>query len=171
MATQEQIQQHSDLIDSILDNFDEFMESSEKTLENKVAKRILETKTIDELLELRVPITEDYRNLVQERVRAYIDDFDTLARDTAEMTGDGVTPIDNRVVAELKAQSYARLDETVKQNKETVNSSIVVGALAGLAVQDIATNTRHAISGLMITVDDIEITRLQNRLRKLAKES
>lgn len=167
MATQEQIQQHSDLIDSILDDFDDFMESSEKTLENKVAKRILETKTIDELLELRVPITEDYRKLVQERVRAYIDNFDTLARDTAQMTGDGITPVDNRIVAELKAQSYARLDETVKQNKETVNSEIVVGALAGLAVQQIATNTRHAISGLMITVDDIEITRLQNKLRKL----
>ena len=44
MATQTQIQQHSDLIDSILDDFDEFMESAEKTLENKVAKRILETK-------------------------------------------------------------------------------------------------------------------------------
>mgnify|MGYP003652787272 FL=1 len=50
MATQTQIQQHSDLIDSILDDFDDFMESAEKTLENKVAKRILETKTIDELL-------------------------------------------------------------------------------------------------------------------------
>ena len=167
MATQTQIQQHSDLIDSILDDFDEFMESAEKTLENKVAKRILETKTIDELLELRVPLTEDYRSLVQERVRAYIDNFDTLAKDTAAMTGEGVTPVDNRIVAELKAQSYARLDESVKQNKESVNTEIVVGALAGLAVQQIATNSRHAISGLMITVDDIEITRLQNRLRKL----
>ena len=167
MATQTQIQQHSDLIDSILDDFDEFMESAEKTLENKVAKRILETKTIDELLELRVPLTEDYRSLVQERVRAYIDNFDKLAKDTAAMTGTGVTPVDNRIVAELKAQSYARLDESVKQNKESVNTEIVVGALAGLAVQQIATNSRHAISGLMITVDDIEITRLQNRLRKL----
>ena len=167
MATQTQIQQHSDLIDSILDDFDDFMESAEKTLENKVAKRILETKTIDELLELRVPLTEDYRTLVQERVRAYIDNFDTLAKDGAEMTGDGITPVDNRIVAELKAQSYARLDETVKQNKESVNTEIVVGALAGLAVQQIATNSRHAISGLMITVDDLEITRLQNRLRKL----
>ena len=140
MATQTQIQQHSDLIDSILDDFDEFMESAEKTLENKVAKRILETKTIDELLELRVPLTEDYRSLVQERVRAYIDNFDTLAKDTAAMTGDGVTPVDNRIVAELKAQSYARLDESVKQNKESVNTEIVVGALAGLGVQQIATN-------------------------------
>ena len=167
MATQTQIQNHSDLIDSILDDFDEFMESASKTLENKVAARILETNTVDELLALRIPLTEDYRTLVSERVREYIAEFDALAVDSIAMVGDGVTPLDNRVASELKAQAYARLDETTNQNKQTVTTEIVVGALAGLGVQQIATNSRHAISGLLITVDDLETTRLQNRLRKL----
>jgi hypothetical protein len=167
MATQTQIQNHSDLIDSILDDFDEFMESASKTLENKVAARILETNTVDELLALRIPLTEDYRTLVSERVREYIAEFDALAVDSIAMVGDGVTPLDNRVASELKAQAYARLDETTNQNKQTVTTEIVVGALAGLGVQQIAVNSRHAISGLMITVDDLETTRLQNRLRKL----
>jgi len=119
MATQTQIQNHSDLIDSILDDFDEFMESASKTLENKVAARILETNTVDELLALRIPLTEDYRTLVSERVREYIAEFDALAVDSIAMVGDGVTPLDNRVASELKAQAYARLDETTNQNRNS----------------------------------------------------
>ena len=169
MATQEQIDNHAKIIDDILDGFDEFMDSASKVLENRIAQRVLEARTTDELLELRVPINDDFEELVSLKVREYIKEFDNIARDTTKMVGDEITPLDNRVASELKAQAYQSIDESVKTGRENVNTEIVVGAIAGLTVQAIAQNSRHAISGLFIQVDDLETTRLQNKLKKLRR--
>jgi hypothetical protein len=169
MATQEQIDNHAKIIDDILDGFDEFMDSASKVLENRIAQRVLEARTTDELLALRVPINADFEELVSLKVREYIKEFDNIARDTTSMVGDEITPLDNRVASELKAQAYQSIDESVKTGRENVNTEIVVGAIAGLTVQAIAQNSRHAISGLFIQVDDLETTRLQNKLKKLRK--
>ena len=169
MATQEQIQKHSEIIDEVLDGFDDYMDSASKVLENRIAERILETKTKDELLGLRVVINDDFEELISLKVRDYMKEFDKVALDTTKMVGDGITPLDNRVASELKAQAYQSIDENVKTGRENVNSEIVIGAIAGMTVQAIAQNSRHAISGLLIQVDDIETTLLQNKLTRLRK--
>ena len=169
MATQEQIQKHSEIIDEVLDGFDDYMDSASKVLENRIAKRILETKTKDELLALRVAINDDFEELISLKVRDYMKEFDKIAVDTTKMVGDEITPLDNRVASELKAQAYQTIDESVKTGRENVNSQIIIGAIAGVGIQSIAQNSRHAISGLFIQVDDIETTLLQNKLTRLRK--
>jgi hypothetical protein len=169
MATQEQIQRHSEVIDEILDGFDDYMDSASKVLENRIAQRILETKTKDELLGLRGVINDDFEELISLRVREYIKEFDKIAVDTTKMVGDKITPLDNRVASELKAQAYQSIDESVTTGRENVNSEIVIGAIAGMTIQAIAQNSRHAISGLFIQVDDIETTLLQKKLTRLRK--
>lgn len=169
MATQEQIQRHSEVIDEILDGFDDYMDSASKVLENRIAQRILETKTKDELLGLRGVINDDFEELISLKVRDYMKEFDKVALDTTKMVGDEITPLDNRVASELKAQAYQSIDENVKTGRENVNSEIVIGAIAGMSIQAIAQNSRHAISGLFIQVDDIETTLLQKKLTRLRK--
>lgn len=169
MATQEQIQKHSQIIDEVLDGFDDYMDSASKVLENRIAERILETKTKDELLGLRVVINDDFEELISLKVREYMKEFDKVALDTTKMVGDEITPLDNRVASELKAQAYQSIDESVKTGRENVNSEIVIGAIAGMTIQAIAQNSRHAISGLFIQVDDIETTLLQKKLIRLRK--
>lgn len=169
MATQEQIQKHSQIIDEVLDGFDDYMDSASKVLENRIAERILETKTKDELLGLRVVINDDFEELISLKVREYMKEFDKVALDTTKMVGDEITPLDNRVASELKAQAYQSIDENVKTGRENVNSEIVIGAIAGMTIQAIAQNSRHAISGLFIQVDDIETTLLQKKLIRLRK--
>jgi hypothetical protein len=169
MATQEQIQKHSEIIDEVLDGFDDYMDSASKVLENRIAERILETKTKDELLGLRVVINDDFEELISLKVREYMKEFDKVALDTTKMVGDEITPLDNRVASELKAQAYQSIDESVKTGRENVNSEIVIGAIAGMGIQSIAQNSRHAISGLFIQVDDIETTLLQKKLIRLRK--
>jgi len=169
MATQEQIQKHSEIIDEVLDGFDDYMDSATKVLENRIAERILETKTKDELLGLRVVINDDFEELISLKVREYMKEFDKVALDTTKMVGDEITPLDNRVASELKAQAYQSIDESVKTGRENVNSEIVIGAIAGMGIQSIAQNSRHAISGLFIQVDDIETTLLQKKLIRLRK--
>ena len=169
MATQEQIQRHSEVIDEILDGFDDYMDSASKVLENRIAQRILETKTKDELLGLRGVINDDFEELISLKVREYMKEFDKVALDTTKMVGDEITPLDNRVASELKAQAYQSIDESVTTGRENVNSEIVIGAIAGMTVQAIAQNSRHAISGLFIQVDDIETTLLQKKLTRLRK--
>ena len=110
MATQEQIQKHSEIIDEVLDGFDYYMDSASKVLENRIAERILETKTKDELLGLRVVINDDFEELISLKVRYYMKEFDKVALDTTKMVGDGITPLDNRVASELKAQAYQSID-------------------------------------------------------------
>tara|TARA_R100000951_G_C2648774_1_gene183612 strand:- start:1091 stop:1966 length:876 start_codon:yes stop_codon:yes gene_type:complete len=169
MATQEQIQKHSEIIDEVLDGFDDYMDSATKVLENRIAERILETKTKDELLGLRVVINDDFEELISLRVREYMKEFDKVALDTTKMVGDEITPLDNRVASELKAQAYQSIDESVKTGRENVNSEIVIGAIAGMGIQSIAQNSRHAISGLFIQVDDVETTLLQKKVIRLRK--
>ena len=169
MATQEQIQRHSEVIDEILDGFDDYMDSASKVLENRIAQRILETKTKDELLGLRGVINDDFEELISLKVREYMKEFDKVALDTTKMVGDEITPLDNRVASELKAQAYQSIDESVTTGRENVNSEIVIGAIAGMTIQAIAQNSRHAISGLFIQVDDIETTLLQKKLIRLRK--
>jgi len=169
MATAEQIQKHSEIIDEVLDGFDDYMDSASKVLENRIAQRILETKTKDELLGLRVVINDDFEELVSLKVREYIKEFDKIAVDTTKMVGDEITPLDNRVASELKAQAYQSIDESVKTGRENVNTEIVIGAIAGMTVQAIAQNSRHAISGLFIQTNDLQTTLLQKKLIRLRK--
>ncbi len=169
MATAEQIQKHSEIIDEVLDGFDDYMDSASKVLENRIAQRILETKTKDELLGLRVAINDDFEELISLKVREYMKEFDKVALDTTKMVGDGITPLDNRVASELKAQAYQSIDENVKTGRENVNSEIVIGAIAGMTVQAIAQNSRHAISGLFIQTNDLQTTLLQKKLKRLRR--
>jgi hypothetical protein len=103
------------------------------------------------------------------KVREYIKEFDKIAVDTTKMVGDEITPLDNRVASELKAQAYQSIDESVKTGRENVNTEIVVGAIAGMTVQAIAQNSRHAISGLFIQTNDLQTTLLQKKLIRLRK--
>lgn len=160
-------QQHKQILNDVMDRFDEMFESSSKVLENRIAERILATTTVDELLELRLAIDEDFRDLIYPKIREFMPELDAIARDTIANTPRDVSPQDNRVAAELKAQSYQRLEETVNTAKANINTEIVVGALGGYALATTAQNARHAINGFFITVNDVEITRLQNKIKKL----
>ena len=158
---------HQQILDDIMDDFDDMLESSSKVLENTIAKRILATTTVDELLELRLEVDRDFQNIILNSIREFMPELDAIARDTIANTPGVVTPTDNRVAAELKAQSYARIQDRVVTARENVNTEIVLGALGGYALATTATNARHAINGLFITVDDVETTRLQNKIRRL----
>lgn len=158
---------HKRILDDIMDDFDQLLESSSKVLENTIAKRILATTTVDELLELRLEVDRDFQNIIMNSIREFMPELDAIARDTIANTPGEVTPVDNRVAGELKSQSYSRLAERVNTAKDNVNMEIVLGALGGYALATTAQNARHAINGLFITVDDLETTRLQNKIRRL----
>jgi len=163
---------HKKILDDIMDDFDARLESSSKVLENKIAERILATKTVDELLELRLEVDRDFQNIILNSIREFMPELDAIARDTVANTPGNVTAVDNRVAGELKAQSYQRLAERVNTAKDNVNMEIVLGALGGYALATTAQNARHAINGFFITVNDVETTRLQNRIKRLrARES
>lgn len=158
---------HKRILDDIMDDFDERLESSSKVLENKITKRILATTTVDELLELRLEIDKDFQEIILNSIREFMPELDTVARDTIQNTPGDVTPTDNRVAGELKAQSYQRLQEVVNTAKSNVHTEIVVGALGGYALTQVAQNASHAINGFFITVNDVETTRLQNKIKRL----
>ena len=158
---------HKQILDDIMNDFDERLESSSKVLENKITKRILATTTVDELLELRLEIDRDFQEIILNSIREFMPELDTIARDTISNTPGDVTPTDNRVAGELKAQSYERLQEAVNTAKSNVHTEIVVGALGGYALTQVAQNASHAINGFFITVNDVETTRLQNKIKRL----
>ena len=150
-----------------MDDFDARLESSSKVLENTITKRILATTTVDELLELRLEIDRDFQSIILDSIREFMPELDTIARDTISNTPGEVTPTDNRVAGELKAQAYERLQEEVNTAKSNVHTEIVVGALGGYALTQVAQNASHAINGFFITVNDVETTRLQNKIKRL----
>ena len=158
---------HKQILDDIMDDFDAMLESSSKVLENRIAEKILATKTVDELLELRLEVDRDFQEIILDSIREFMPELDAIARDTIKNTPQNVSPADNRVAAELKAQSYTRLAERVNTAKDNVNMEIVLGALGGYALATTAQNARHAINGFFITVNDVETTRLQNKIRRL----
>ncbi len=167
MATQTQIDTHASIIQDLIDRFEEYIETSSKTLENRVADRVMATSTPEQLLETRSPINADFNELLDTGVKDFMNEFDAIGRDTISWTPGDVTDADKQVVTELKKQSYNRLTEVGKQSRENIHTEILMGALAGVAVQSIADSVRHKVSGLMITTSDLETTRLQNQLRRL----
>lgn len=158
---------HKQILDDIMDDFDAKLESSSKVLENTITKRILATTTVDELLELRLEIDRDFQSIVLDSIREFMPELDTIARDTIANTPGEVTPTDNRVAGELKAQAYERLQEQVNTAKSNVHTEIVVGALGGYALTQVAQNASHAINGFFITSSSVETTRLQNKIKRL----
>jgi hypothetical protein len=158
---------HKQILDDIMDDFDAKLESSSKVLENTITKRILATTTVDELLELRLEIDRDFQSIVLDSIREFMPELDTIARDTIANTPGEVTPTDNRVAGELKAQAYERLQEQVNTAKSNVHTEIVVGALGGYALTAVAQNASHAINGFFITSSSVETTRLQNKIKRL----
>ena len=158
---------HKQILDDIMDDFDARLESSSKVLENTITKRILATTTVDELLELRLEIDRDFQSIILDSIREFMPELDTIARDTISNTPGEVTPTDNRVAGELKAQAYERLQEEVNTAKSNVHTEIVVGALGGYALTQVAQNASHAVNGFFITVNDVETTRLQNKIKRL----
>ena len=158
---------HKRILNDIMDDFDAMLESSSKVLENRIAERILATTTVDELLELRLEVDRDFQEIILNSIREFMPELDAIARDTITNTPGEVTPTDNRVAGELKAQAYSRLAERVNTARDNVNTEIVLGALGGYALVTTAQNARHAINGFFITVNDVEITRLQNKIRRL----
>jgi hypothetical protein len=158
---------HKQILDDIMDDFDAKLESSSKVLENTITKRILATTTVDELLELRLEIDRDFQSIVLDSIREFMPELDTIARDTIANTPGEVTPTDNRVAGELKAQAYERLKEEVNTAKSNVHTEIVVGALGGYALTQVAQNASHAVNGFFITSSSVETTRLQNKIKRL----
>ena len=158
---------HKQILDDIMDDFDAKLESSSKVLENTITKRILATTTVDELLELRLEIDRDFQSIILDSIREFMPELDTIARDTIANTPGEVTPTDNRVAGELKAQAYERLQEQVNTAKSNVHTEIVVGALGGYALTQVAQNASHAINGFFITTSSVETTRLQNKIKRL----
>ena len=158
---------HKQILDDIMDDFDAKLESSSKVLENTITKRILATTTVDELLELRLEIDRDFQSIILDSIREFMPELDAIARDTIANTPGEVTPTDNRVAGELKAQAYERLQEQVNTAKSNVHTEIVVGALGGYALTQVAQNASHAVNGFFITVNDVETTRLQNKIKRL----
>ena len=158
---------HKQILDDIMDDLDARLESSSKVLENTITKRILATTTVDELLELRLEIDRDFQSIILDSIREFMPELDTIARDTISNTPGEVTPTDNRVAGELKAQAYERLQEEVNTAKSNVHTEIVVGALGGYALTQVAQNASHAINGFFITTSSVETTRLQNKIKRL----
>ena len=158
---------HKQILDDIMDDFDAKLESSSKVLENTITKRILATTTVDELLELRLEIDRDFQSIILDSIREFMPELDTIARDTIANTPGEVTPTDNRVAGELKAQAYERLQEQVNTAKSNVHTEIVVGALGGYALTQVAQNASHAVNGFFITSSSVETTRLQNKIKRL----
>lgn len=158
---------HKEILEGIMDRFDEKLESASKVLENTISKKIMATKTVDELLELRLEVDKDFQKIILDSIREFMPELDAVALDTIANTGGTVTPRDNRIVSELKSQAFVRLQEEVNTAKTNLNTEIVMGALGGYALTAIAQNASHTINGFFITVNDVETTRLQNKIRKM----
>lgn len=171
MTTPTQITRHNDVIQNAMDNMEDSLRSVTKSLENNIAEIILAKTSPNELISSRSEIDGAF-TIFEEWARENVNELDPIAVDTIRQQVENdlsvpATQDDNRAVAELKSQSYARLVDTANTSKQEVMSTIVTGAIAGAVVADIAMNARHAISGLFITSRDREITALQRKIERL----
>lgn len=178
MATQKQLNRHDGVIQDVIDEFDILMDDVTQTLEARLVAEITSKTTADELLDMRPFVEGEFQALFNDSVKEFVPAFDEVAKDTIKQQveneiADPASQLDNRVVAEMKAQSFNRINESANSIKEEVIGAIVVGAMAGLATKNIAQNVAYLISGVFAKTDDLETSKLQSKLRKaiLAKKS
>ena len=167
MATPAQIKAHDELISTQLADANDAIVDATKAVENQLAETILGFQDPSQLVNERARLDQAFEPLTQyaqtmpERTQA-------LSADSIQLQGLGERDAQDTVSENALAQVSQREIETVVQEQRTsIVDNLVVAAVAGTALTQIAQTARYSVSGLQAESSDPGVRRLQRQMRQL----
>lgn len=167
MATEAEIQAHDQLITSTTGDLQSAVEERTKTVEAALAALILSQPNNRALIQNRAALLAAFQDI--DNISSIVPEaLAQIAEDTIALQGLG-----SRVAEDTQSQTVLadlaqnQLSTELENTKNTIVDNIILGAVAGVALEELALQSRVAVSGVMADTGQSSVRDLQRRLVRL----
>ena len=167
MAGPESIAQHDQLITDSINTVSTDIERATEVVENRLAELILSQPDNTALIQNRALLLSAFSE-IDNIADALPSTLAQLAQDTIEMQNIGDRDSED-VGAQNTLSSIAQneLSTEITNQKNTIVDGLILGAVGGVAINELAQQARYSVSGLQARSSTPGVAPLQARLRSL----
>lgn len=167
MATEDEILAHDQLITSTTGDIQESIEDRTKAVERALAALILSQPDNQSLVLNRRLLLSAFREI--DNINSILPEaLAQIAADTIALQGlGGRTAEDTQSQTVLADLAGNQLTTELENTKNTIIDNIILGAVAGVAINELAQQARYGVSGVMADTNDPQVRNLQRALVRL----
>lgn len=170
MVTQASINRHTNVISKTVDDKVESVVSVTKAVENQLANYILGFEDPAQLVNSRAQLLDQFAPM-SDVAQAMKTDLRAVSTSAIKLQKIGERSEQDMVAESALADVAANEIETViEESKNSIVDDLIVGAVAGTAVAQLATNARYMTSGLFLDSSNAKVRRMQDSLRKAMQD-
>ena len=167
MADQSQITQHDNTITGAIDNLSAEIDTSTGIIEDRLAELILAQPDNRALTQNRALLLQAFSEL--DNIQTIMPEaLSEIANDTISLQGIGGRDAEDtgaqNTLSEIAQNEFAT---EVENQKNTIVDAVILGAVGGVAINELAQQARYGVSGLYAQTNNADARRLQVRLRSL----
>ena len=167
MADQSQITQHDNTITGAIDNLSAEIDTSTGIIEDRLAELILAQPDNRALTQNRALLLQAFSEL--DNIQTIMPEaLSEIANDTISLQGIGGRDAEDtgaqNTLSEIAQNEFAT---EVTNQKNTIVDAVILGAVGGVAINELAQQARYGVSGLYAQTNNADARRLQVRLRSL----
>ena len=167
MADQSQITQHDNTITGAIDNLSAEIDTSTGIIEDRLAELILAQPDNRALTQNRALLLQAFSEL--DNIQTIMPEaLSEIANDTIGLQGIGGRDAEDtgaqNTLSEIAQNEFAT---EVTNQKNTIVDAVILGAVGGVAINELAQQARYGVSGLYAQTNNADARRLQVRLRSL----
>lgn len=167
MATEDEILAHDQLLTSTTGDLQSAVEDRSKTVERRLAELILSQPNNAALIQNRALLLRAFSDI--DNIGSILPEaLAQIAADTIALQGLGErTAEDTQSQTVLADLAQNQLSTELENTKNTIIDNIILGAVAGVALEELAIQSRVAVSGVMADIEGPGVRDLQRRLVRL----
>ena len=167
MADQSQITQHDNTITGAINNLSAEIDTSTGIIEDRLAELILAQPDNRALTQNRALLLQAFSEL--DNIQTIMPEaLSEIANDTISLQGIGGRDAEDtgaqNTLSEIAQNEFAT---EVENQKNTIVDAVILGAVGGVAINELAQQARYGVSGLYAQTNNADARRLQVRLRSL----
>ena len=167
MADQSQITQHDNTITGAINNLSAEIDTSTGIIEDRLAELILAQPDNRALTQNRALLLQAFSEL--DNIQTIMPEaLSEIANDTISLQGIGGRDAEDtgaqNTLSEIAQNEFAT---EVTNQKNTIVDAVILGAVGGVAINELAQQARYGVSGLYAQTNNADARRLQVRLRSL----
>lgn len=170
MASTTEIERHETIISDSINTVNTAIEDAAVATENRLAEVILAQGTPENLANNRAILAQAFQPM-REVTREMAEPLANIADDSVELQNLGAKDsADTTAQSALLQVAQNSVDTEIENQQNSIIDEIVIAAIGGVAVDQLARQARVAVSGIFAQTDNAQTTRLQRQLRQLRAE-
>ena len=167
MADESQIMVHDNTITGAIRDLSAEIDTSTGIIEDRLAELILAQPDNRALTQNRALLLQAFSEL--DNIQTIMPEaLSEIANDTISLQGIGGRDAEDtgaqNTLSEIAQNEFAT---EVENTKNTIVDAVILGAVGGVAINELAQQARYGVSGLYAQTNNADARRLQTRLRSL----